>query len=263
MSNGWICLHRCIQKHWIWQDANRFKWWVDLLLRANHEDKKVLIESTLVECKRGELITSLYALAKDWGVSRDVVRHFLQLLESDNMIVRKVATKYTQITICNYVSYQDVPTTNSLQTHDNSTTNSLQTHPNNNYNNDNNNILSNESIRETSGEAPKRTQKGVKKKAFVKPTVEEVEAYCKERQNGIDANAFMDHYEGNGWKVGKGGLPMKDWQAVVRTWEKYKRYDNNNSTPTTRPENNPLANQQWRDTTRTDKWDFTSSTDFD
>lgn len=263
MRKGWICLHRCIQEHWIWQDANRFKWWIDLLLRASSEDKKMLIDNRLVECKRGEFITSLCALAKEWGVSRDVVRHFLNLLESDGMVTRKVTTKYTQIIICNYDSYQDKPTTDPQRSHNEATTDPQQTHTINNYNNDNNNILSNESIGETSGEAPKRTQKGVKKKAFVKPTVEEVEAYCKERQNGIDANAFMDHYEGNGWKVGKGGLPMKDWQAVVRTWEKYKRYDNNNSTPTTRPENNPLANQQWRDTTRTDKWDFTSSTDFD
>jgi hypothetical protein len=232
-----------------------------LLLRANHEDKKVLIESTLVECKRGELITSLYALAKDWGVSRDVVRHFLQLLESDNMIVRKVATKYTQINICNYGSYQDVPTTNSLQTHDNSTTNSLQTHPNNNNNKDNNNILSNESSIGSSGEQPQRTQKGVKKKAFTPPTIEEVEQYCKERQNGINANDFMDHYEANGWKVGKGGLPMKDWQAAIRNWEKYNR--NGNNSTSARVENNPVANQQWRDSQRAKEWDFTSGSDFD
>ncbi len=229
MSNGWICLHRCIQKHWIWQDANRFKWWVDLLLRANHEDKKMLIESTLVECKRGELITSLYALAKDWGVSRDVVRHFLQLLESDNMIVRKVATKYTQITICNYASYQDVPTTNSLQTHDNSTTNSLQTHdnsttnslqthPNNNYNNDNNiNILSLESNGEASGEAPKRTQKGVKRKAFTPPTLEQVEKFCKENNLRVNAQKFFYHYESNGWMAGK--VKMKSWEATLQKWE--------------------------------------------
>ena len=256
-------MHRCIQKHWIWQDANRFKWWVDLLLRANHEDKKILFDGTLRECKRGEVLTSLSKLAESWGVSRDIARHFLNMLESDSMIIRKTTQKYTQIIIYNYASYQDIPTTDPQANHNTPTTHPQLTHTNNNYNNDNNiNILSKESNGEASGEAPKRTQKGVKKKAFVKPTVEEVEAYCKERQNGIDANAFMDHYEANGWKVGKGGLPMKDWQAVVRTWEKYKRYDSSNSTPA-RPENNPLANQQWRDPSRTEKWDFESSTDFD
>ena len=55
-------------------------------------------------------------------------------------------------------------------------------------------------------------------KRFVKPTVEEIKAYCQERNNNIDADQFFNYYEGNGWKVGKN--PMKDWKAVVRTWEK-------------------------------------------
>jgi hypothetical protein len=54
--------------------------------------------------------------------------------------------------------------------------------------------------------------------AFTKPTLEEVSAYCRERQNGIDPQGFIDHYESNGWMVGK--VKMKDWRASVRTWEK-------------------------------------------
>ena len=56
-----------------------------------------------------------------------------------------------------------------------------------------------------------------KNKRFVKPTVEEVEAYCTSRGNTVNAQRFVDHYESNGWKVGKN--PMKDWKAAVRTWE--------------------------------------------
>ena len=55
-------------------------------------------------------------------------------------------------------------------------------------------------------------------KRFVKPTAEEVRAYCAERGNHVDAQAFVDFYEAKGWKVGS--APMKDWQAAVRTWEK-------------------------------------------
>lgn len=53
---------------------------------------------------------------------------------------------------------------------------------------------------------------------FVKPTLEEVKAYCHERMNMVDAEKFMNYYESNGWKVGKN--PMKDWKAAIRTWEK-------------------------------------------
>ena len=56
------------------------------------------------------------------------------------------------------------------------------------------------------------------RKRFTPPKLEEVEAYCRERQNGIDASKFIDYYESVGWKVGK--QPMKDWKAAVRTWER-------------------------------------------
>ena len=53
---------------------------------------------------------------------------------------------------------------------------------------------------------------------FKKPTIEEVQNYCKERNNNINAESFIDYYEANGWKVGRNS--MKDWKAAVRTWEK-------------------------------------------
>ena len=53
---------------------------------------------------------------------------------------------------------------------------------------------------------------------FVKPTLEEIDKYCRSRGNNIDARKFFDYYESNGWKVGKN--PMKSWEAAVRTWER-------------------------------------------
>lgn len=55
-------------------------------------------------------------------------------------------------------------------------------------------------------------------KRFKPPTVDEVKAYCIERQNNVDAERFIDYYTANGWKVGKN--TMKDWKAAVRTWER-------------------------------------------
>lgn len=65
------------------------------------------------------------------------------------------------------------------------------------------------------------TTKVVAKKSaprFTPPTLEEVKAYCTERNNGINAERWFDYYAANGWKVGKN--PMKDWKASVRYWEK-------------------------------------------
>lgn len=60
-----------------------------------------------------------------------------------------------------------------------------------------------------------------KGKRFTPPTVEEVKAYCLERKNGLDAQAFVDFYSSKGWKVGNN--PMKDWKAAVRTWENRRK----------------------------------------
>jgi len=59
---------------------------------------------------------------------------------------------------------------------------------------------------------------------FIKPSVEEIAQYCKQRGNGIDPQTFWDFYESNGWKVGRN--PMKDWKAAVRTWERRPQYGN-------------------------------------
>ena len=60
-------------------------------------------------------------------------------------------------------------------------------------------------------------------KRFVKPTLEEVQAYCKERNNKVDAKAFFEYYETGHWIDAKGN-PVKNWKQKVITWE--RRTDN-------------------------------------
>ena len=54
---------------------------------------------------------------------------------------------------------------------------------------------------------------------FTPPTLEEVKAYCIERNNNIDAEYFMDFQEARGWVLSN-GKKMKDWKATIRTWER-------------------------------------------
>ena len=61
-----------------------------------------------------------------------------------------------------------------------------------------------------------------KRKRFVAPSLDEVETYCHERHNSVDARKFLDYYEMTGWKT-KGGATIKDWKACVRTWERNTR----------------------------------------
>ena len=74
----------------------------------------------------------------------------------------------------------------------------------------------------THGNATDRNKnKNIYRGTFSPPTVEEVRAYCIERKNCVDPEAFMDYYTSNGWMVGKNH--MKDWKAAVRTWERKDR----------------------------------------
>lgn len=77
-------------------------------------------------------------------------------------------------------------------------------------------------------EAPTKT------KRFSPPSVEDVAAYCQERKNDIDADAFVDYYSARAWMLGK--TKMKDWKAAVRTWERNRKGGGSNAYG--RPEDN-------------------------
>ena len=78
--SGWIKLYRDLNKHWIWDNSNYLKWWLDILLEVNHTDSKVIIKNKIYECKRGEKLYSLDTWAARWKTNKSKVRRFLELL---------------------------------------------------------------------------------------------------------------------------------------------------------------------------------------
>lgn len=69
-------------------------------------------------------------------------------------------------------------------------------------------------------------KKGGSSSRFVKPTIEQIEAYIKEKGYHFDAERFWNHYESKGWKVGNS--PMKNWKAACATWESIRKSENIN-----------------------------------
>lgn len=63
-----------------------------------------------------------------------------------------------------------------------------------------------------------------KRKNFVKPTVEEIAAFCKEKKYNVNAQQFFNYYESNGWKIGRNA--MKSWQAAVQNWNTREKANN-------------------------------------
>jgi len=58
------------------------------------------------------------------------------------------------------------------------------------------------------------------------------------------ARVFMDHYEANGWIVGK--VPMKDWQSTVRNWmrKEWDKVKNQKSNQYGKPKFDNVAHYQ-------------------
>lgn len=83
--------------------------------------------------------------------------------------------------------------------------------------------------------------KSVSISKFIKPSLEEIKLYCIERKNAVDPERFFEHYESNGWMVGR--VPMKNWKAAVRTWEK-NEYGASGKSSEARVEVNPKADPE-------------------
>lgn len=203
MNQGWFKIWRQVESNWVWDDKPfaRGQAWVDLISRATYKDggESVFFMNRVFALQRGELVTSLRILAKEWGWSTKKVSKFLDDLHNDKMIEKR-NSDLLRIYIMNYEKFQPI---DEERKHRGNTKETARKHRGN---------TSNE-VQES-----KEGKRNDREKRFQKPTTEEVKAYCEERKNGIDPQRFIDFYESKGWLVGRN--PMKDWQAAVRTWEK-------------------------------------------
>lgn len=189
MDKGWIKLHRKILDCSIWNSREPFdkrSAWIDILLSASHKDLNLMIGGIDEKIPRGSFMFSIEKLCDRWGWSRNRVKRFLALLEREQMIETKRTNKGTLISVLNYNAFQSV-----------------------------------EEVTEKETEVSDAHETAKKVARFIPPTVDEVQAYCEERKNGVDARCFVDFYESKNWVVGK--AKMKNWKAAVRTWERNRR----------------------------------------
>lgn len=116
--NGWVKLHRKSLDHWLYNESRphtRREAWEDILLLANHENTKVMIEGELIECKTGQSVMSLKSWAKQFKWTIQQVRTFFSLLQKDEMLHIEGLRKTTRVTVCNYVNYQYEQHTNNTE----------------------------------------------------------------------------------------------------------------------------------------------------
>lgn len=113
-KNSYIKLWRSVFECEIFQGESfdKFHAWVWLISHANYKDEKRLFKGQLITIKRGQLVTSMEALAKEWGWSRNKVLRYTEMLKNDGMIAKNGTPYGTTITIEKYELYQGQRTTN-------------------------------------------------------------------------------------------------------------------------------------------------------
>lgn len=200
-EKGWVSFYRKILDNpTICKDSDYFAVWGYLLLNATHDEMKILFQGEEKTIKPGQLITGRKKIAEKFNINESKVQRILKTFENEHQIEQQKSNKNRLITIVNWNMYQTSEQQNKQQVNNNRTTNEQQVNTNNN----DNNVINNK-------------KENIKRKKFVKPTLEEVKNYCKERNNSINPISFINYYESNGWMIGKN--PMKDWKACVRSWE--------------------------------------------
>ena len=151
--------------------------------------KLLYAEITALCNMNGKCTASTQYFCKLYEVSRVSIQKWLKILEDRNYIKRSIkykeGSKEIETRLITLVNKANV---NKLT-------------DNTNININNNNLTDSN-----------------KKERFKKPSIDQIKSYCKDRNNNIDAEAFIDFYESKDWKIGKN--KMKDWKAAVRTWER-------------------------------------------
>lgn len=154
----------------------------------------------------GEIIISLSSLSSQSGLSVRKIRTAINRLKATGYLTCETTSRYTRIFLTDKAFFREC-------SGESDTLNDTQ--------------IDNQSTCERQQRKKDNNDKTVdsSRKRFTPPAVEDVEAYCRERGNAVDAQRFVDFYAASGWMRGK--TPIRDWKACVRTWERNANNDRN------------------------------------
>ena len=215
-DKGFIVLYRSLLD-WEWYtDANTSRLFIHLLLTANHMPK----QWQGITIERGQRVASYSKLASETGMTVKQIRTALEHLKRTGEVAHKAYSKFGLFTVKNYDKYQTQGSqAGSQEAVKGQSAGSQEAVKGQQLNNETMKQCNNETNKEymdTFDEMPPKEDKPPRTR-FVPPDESSLIAYFREQgSDKAEAEAFRDHYEANGWKVGKNS--MKDWKAAARGW---------------------------------------------
>ena len=161
--------------------------------------KLLYAEITALCNMNGKCTASTQYFCRLYEVSRGAVQNWLKMLDDNGYIDRTVIYKQgTKEIMHRYINLKDKGSVKIMT--------------------DNTNInITNTNLTDSNT-----------KGSFVKPTIIDINEYCKERKNNVDADTFFNFYESKDWLIGKN--KMKNWKACIITWEKSRNNKNKDNT---------------------------------
>src|SRR5262245_1535454 len=212
-EEGWLRLWRKLRDSRVFShpDPWLLKIWIWCLLEAGWKP----CWKRGCETPIGAFVTDYSQAATQLNTSRSKVYRTLQTLAEWGQIRLEVKRRFTVVTICNWWTYQaeEVNERNATETQLKRKRNATETQ---------NGVVETVYLFEESGVTAENTPKNesaplppqippippeegkkgrnTPARVFRKPTLEEVRVYCQERNNRVDPQAFLDHYESNGWR---------------------------------------------------------------
>jgi hypothetical protein len=110
IDEGWIKLHRKIQRSAVFQNEGLLKVWIWCLVRASHQDEWVSVTTgkgeTEVLVKRGQFMFGRKSAAKTLKMDESTVYKRMQKLENMQNLNIRSNTHYSIVTILNWYVYQ-------------------------------------------------------------------------------------------------------------------------------------------------------------
>ncbi|MCZ1520799.1 hypothetical protein GHA87_11855 [Enterococcus faecium] len=164
MNTGYVKLHRKVMNSFVWTNPYMYKLWNLCLMKASHENRKILFNGKEIQVNSGEFVTGRDAITSEMneGVKREhqvnsgSVWRWLKQFEKNGMLNIKSTTKYSVISIKNWSLYQS----SEQQMNIKRTTSEQQVHTNKNDKNDkndkNNNPRNSRKTREYADDDPNK-----------------------------------------------------------------------------------------------------------
>lgn len=103
----WMPVYEDDMTHWLWDNAQRYQWWLEIRFRAAKTPGMRYVGDTNIRIRvtYGEWPVTIAYLSCRWHADERAIVSFLEALEEDGLITRRKSGLITIISVCGFEKY--------------------------------------------------------------------------------------------------------------------------------------------------------------